>query len=153
MTSIKDESVLSCIDAYHWDNRVWLFMPYMDAGKLTTIFLDKLKCRLGLLSEESCKYLLYRICRGIHALHQRNILHRDIKSDNVFITRDGDVKLADMGFSVFLSEESQYRRTQLGTLNWLAPEIIEGQPYARSVDIWALGITAHECATHLPPFL
>ena len=50
MTSIEDDSVLSCIDAYQWDNRVWLFMPFMDAGKLTTIFLDRLKCRLSRLS-------------------------------------------------------------------------------------------------------
>ena len=109
MTSINDESVLGCIDAYHWDNRVWLFLPYMDAGKLTTIFIDRIKCKMNLLTEESCKYLLYRICRGVCALHRRNILHRDIKSDNVFISQDGDVKLADLGFSVFLSEESQFR--------------------------------------------
>ena len=111
MMSIHDDSVLGCIDAYEWDNRVWLFLPYMDAGKLTDICINRLKLKMNLLSEESCKYLVYRICRGVRALHQRNILHRDIKSDNVFISRDGDIKLADLGFSVFLSEEFQERIT------------------------------------------
>ena len=153
MISINDDSVLGCIDAYEWENRVWLFLPFMDTGKLTDICINRLKFRMNLLTEESCKYLAFRICRGIRALHMRNILHRDIKSDNVFISRDGDVKLADLGFSVFLSEEFQQRDTQCGTISWLAPEIINGEYYAKSVDIWALGVTIYELATGLPPFL
>ena len=93
------------------------------------------------------------MCQGLLAFHQRNILHRDIKSDNVFLTEDGDVKLADLGFSVFLTEERYERTTQCGTISWLAPELISGKPYSKSVDIWALGVTAYECATFLPPFL
>ena len=93
------------------------------------------------------------MCQGLLAFHKRNILHRDIKSDNVFLAYNGDVKLADLGFSVFLSEQKSNRTTQCGTLNWLAPEIISGQQYSKSVDIWALGITAYEVAKFLPPFL
>ena len=111
MTSIQDENVLSCLEAYNWENRVWLFLPYMNLGKLTTLCLDRCKNGVGPFSESSCKYLIYRICHGLLAFHQRNILHRDIKSDNVFLTEEGDVKLADLGFSVFLSEENQERTT------------------------------------------
>lgn len=93
------------------------------------------------------------MCQGLLAFHRRNILHRDIKSDNVFISHNGDVKLADLGFSVFLTEEKTTRMSTCGTLNWLAPEMINGNEYSKSVDIWALGITAYELAKFVPPFL
>ena len=144
---------MSCLEAYDWGNRVWLFLPYMNLGKLTNLCLDRCKNGVGPFSELSCKYLIYRICHGLLALHQRNILHRDIKSDNVFLTEEGDVKLADLGFSVFLSEENQERTTVCGTISWMSPELLSGSPYAKSVDVWALGILAYEIATFLPPFL
>ena len=71
----------------------------------------------------------------------------------MFLTEEGEVKLADLGFSVFLSEEKNMRTTQCGTISWMSPELISGSPYAKSVDIWALGILAYEIATFLPPFL
>ena len=64
MTSIRSDSVLTCIDAYSWDNRVWMILPYLDKGKITDVLLEKWEKRrtADLFSEEACKYLLYRIC-------------------------------------------------------------------------------------------
>ena len=90
---------------------------------------------------------------GVNALHKMNILHRDIKSDNVFISSEGDVTLADLGLSVFLSQENTHRQTKCGTLQWMAPELIDGKPYSKSVDVWAVGITAYEFANLMPPFM
>ena len=108
---------------------------------------------MGPFSVDSIRYLLYCLVKGLQALHMNSILHRDIKSDNVFIKSDGGVKLADLGLSVFLTQEERTRTTKCGTINWMSPELIDGQPYSKSVDIWAVGITAYEFANLMPPFM
>ena len=85
-------------------------------------------------------------------MHYHNILHRDIKSDNILCRPNGDIKIADMGFSVFLSEQQQYRATQKGTLSWISPEIAQGVTYSKEVDVWAFGCFAFELASGNPPF-
>ena len=116
MQSVKSTMVLTCIDAYNWEGRVFMMLPLMDCGKLTSCLVDRFALRMGPFSQRSIKYLLYCICMGVNALHKMNILHRDIKSDNVFISSEGDVTLADLGLSVFLSQESSHRETKCGTL-------------------------------------
>ena len=85
-------------------------------------------------------------------MHNKNVLHRDIKSDNILSNMDGCVKLADLGFSVFLSKQEEYRKTKKGTPNWVSPEIAQGIKYSKEVDVWAFGCFAHELATGYPPF-
>ena len=80
------------------------------------------------------------------------MLHRDVKSDNILCRPNGDVKIADMGFSVLLSEMREYRRTQLGTPSWVSPEIAKGEEYQKEVDVWAYGCFAFELTEGNPPF-
>lgn len=74
---------------------------------MTQIILDK----NGTFSEDFCRWSLYQVALGLQAMHAKNVLHRDIKSDNILCRPNGDIKVADMGFSVFLSEQAQYRQT------------------------------------------
>ena len=85
-------------------------------------------------------------------MHSRNIINRDIKSDNILCQPNGDVKIADMGLSVFLTEQYQYRKTQVGSASWISPEIVLGTSYSKEVDVWAFGCFAFELATGNPPF-
>ena len=73
----------------------------MEGGDLTKIIVE----RQGNLTENFCKFSLYQVALGLQSMHSRNILHRDIKSDNILCRPNGDVKIADMGFSVFLTEQ------------------------------------------------
>ena len=66
--------------------------------------------------------------------------------------RTGEIKIADLGFSVFLSEQQAYRKTKRGTPNWVSPEIAQGIQYSKEVDVWAFGCFAYELATGAPPF-
>ena len=105
----------------------------------------------GEFSEDFVRWSLYQAALGLQAMHVKNILHRDIKSDNILCRPDGTIKLADLGFSVFLSEQNQYRMSQKGTPSWVSPEIAQGIQYSKEVDVWAFGCFAYELLTSEPP--
>ena len=83
-----------------------------------------------------------------------HILHRDMKSDNVLLTTDGAVKLADFGYAAQLTKEKDKRASRVGTVCWMAPELIKGRgTYDAKVDVWSLGILAVEMAEGDPPYI
>ena len=93
------------------------------------------------------------MAQGLMFMHKSFRLHRDIKSDNVLVNFDGQVKLADFGFAVNLTSEESKRTSVVGTPYWMAPELIKAEKYDTSVDIWSLGITLIEMAEGEPPFM
>ena len=85
-----------------------------------------------------------------------NIIHRDIKSDNILCKENGEIKLADFGYAVMLTQQQQPRASKVGTVCWMAPELIEAKEdkkYSNKVDIWSLGIFAIELAQGEPPYI
>ena len=92
------------------------------------------------------------VAQGLAHLHRQNVIHRDIKSDNILCKLNGAIKITDLGCSVLLHKEKAFRCTRVGTDNWFAPEIINGVAYSKEVDVWSYGILAHELACGIPPF-
>ena len=91
------------------------------------------------------------MCLGMKHIHDRKIIHRDIKGANVFLTRKGIVKIGDFGIAKVLSHTDQKRRTRVGTPPCMSPEIIEKKPYNNKTDVWSMGVILYElCALKLP---
>ena len=86
-------------DVFVYQGKIFAFLDLMDGGSLTGIVTQ----RRGSYSEGFCKYVLGMVAKGLLEMHSKNILHRDIKSDNILCSLDGEVKIADLGFSVFLT--------------------------------------------------
>jgi len=87
---------------------------------------------------------------GLKALHDIQILHRDLKSANIFLNRDGTAKLGDMNVSKVAKKGLLY--TQTGTPYYASPEVWKDQPYDSKSDIWSLGCVLYESVTLRPPF-
>ena len=87
---------------------------------------------------------------GLHALHTRKIVHRDIKCANVFLTKDGIVKLGDLNVSKIA--KAGIMQTQTGTPYYASPEVWQDKPYDKSSDIWSLGAVLYEMIALNPPF-
>ena len=106
-----------------------------------------------LTSSPAAQSYLYQILAGINFCHQRRVLHRDLKPQNLLIDKSGALKLADFGLSTKLTVQAKKRTTEKGTPHWTAPEIIQGQPYDHKIDVWSFGIYAYELAMGKPPFM
>jgi len=150
MNSLKHPNIVRYISSYKVGDFLWVVMEFMGGGSLTDIlelhkFLEITEECIARIMLESLKALEY-----IHSLHR---IHRDIKSDNILLDMDGEIKLADFGYTVQLTESKNKRNTTIGTPYWEAPEVITGDLYDSKVDIWSLGIMALELAEGEPPYM
>lgn len=85
-------------------------------------------------------------------MHDRKILHRDIKCQNIFVTKSDIIKLGDFGIAKVLHRTVDVARSMVGTPYYLSPEIIENRPYSFKSDIWSLGVLLYELCALKPPF-
>jgi NIMA (never in mitosis gene a)-related kinase len=131
--------------------KLCIVMEYADGGDLQTK-IKKVKEEKSFLSEDEVLNFFTQICLAIKHLHDRKILHRDLKSQNIFLTNCGIVKLGDFGIAKVLSHTKEHVQTIVGTPYYLSPEIVENKPYNYKSDIWSLGILLYEMCALEPPF-
>lgn len=151
MHAIRHVNIIRCHEVFSHAGDVWIVMEAMDVGCLTTV-LDYLRGKGYLLDESHIAYILQETLRGLWAMHSRSCMHRDIKSDNVLVSTDGNLKLGDFEYSAVLTTSRPNRTTIVGTTWWMAPETVRGsQAYGMGADVWSVGILAIECAEWVPP--
>ena len=137
--------------------KLCIVMDYADNGDLQTKIKDKHKNKqktgvLEYLTEDQVLNYFTQICLAIKHCHDRKILHRDLKSQNIFLTKKNIVKLGDFGIARVLSNTRSKAKTVVGTPYYLSPEIIESMPYSFKSDIWSLGVLLYEMCALCPPF-
>ena len=150
LASIHHPNIIEYKEAFFDESEnLCLVMEYADNGDLYQRIV-KYQKRNRLLSEEFIWRVFTQITSGLKALHDLDILHRDMKSANVFLNSDGSVKLGDMNVSKVAKNGLLY--TQTGTPYYASPEVWQDKPYNSKSDIWSLGCVLYESATLKPPF-
>ena len=156
MKSSKHKNIVNFLEAYLKNNdTLWVIMEYMQGGALTDLIDNSPTSGTSdpALTEPQIAYILRETCQGLQFLHQRHIIHRDIKSDNVLISTNGDIKITDFGFCAKLTANRSKRATLVGTPYWMAPEVVKQQSYDEKVDVWSLGIMCIEMLEGDPPYM
>ena len=139
-------NIIRLYNTYENNKEIYLIMEYIKGGNLYSL----IKRKNGLNEKESFKYF-YQILKAVYFLHKNNIIHRDIKPENILIDDYGNCKLCDFGWAV-LTNENQLRSTFCGTVEYMAPEIINNEKYDKSIDIWSLGVLLFELIHGYSPF-
>ncbi|CAD8042830.1 unnamed protein product [Paramecium primaurelia] len=151
LASIKNPYIISYKEAFIDvnSNSLCIVMELADNGDL---FQQIQKCAKTntTMSENDILKITFQIASGLKALHDLKIFHRDLKSANVFLQSNGDVKLGDMNVSKVAKKGLLY--TQTGTPYYASPEVWKDQPYDQKSDIWSLGCVTYEMAALKPPF-
>ena len=127
--------------------RLCIVMDFADAGDLFT----KIENAQGYFSETEILDMFTQLCLAIKHIHDRKIIHRDLKSQNIFLNKLGIIKLGDFGISEILNHTHDLLSSFVGTWYYLSPEIVKGHHYSFKTDIWSLGVILYEmCCLKLP---
>ncbi|XP_069738026.1 serine/threonine-protein kinase Nek3-like [Phaenicophaeus curvirostris] len=149
LAKMKHPNIIAYKESFEANGHLYIVMEYCDDGDL----MQKIKQQRGkLFPEDTILHWFVQMCLGVKHIHDKRVLHRDIKSKNVFLTQNGRVKLGDFGSARLLAHPALYACTYMGTPYYVPPEIWENTPYNNKSDIWSLGCILYELCTLRHPF-
>eukprot|EP00192_Tetraselmis_astigmatica_P005145 CAMPEP_0117664870 /NCGR_PEP_ID=MMETSP0804-20121206/9475_1 /TAXON_ID=1074897 /ORGANISM="Tetraselmis astigmatica, Strain CCMP880" /LENGTH=505 /DNA_ID=CAMNT_0005472181 /DNA_START=129 /DNA_END=1646 /DNA_ORIENTATION=+ len=149
LASAKHPNIVTYNEAFLDGNKLCIVMEYASEGDFSHIIKKQQMARKPLSETEIWNYFI-QIARGIDALHQMKVLHRDIKPGNIMVGEGRVLKIGDLGIAKMLKHTMA--KTQIGTPHYMPPEVWKSRPYAFPSDVWALGCILYEMATFTVPF-
>ncbi|PSN37373.1 Aurora kinase A-B [Blattella germanica] len=146
-THLRHQNILRMYGYFHDDTRVYMILEFAPKGELFKELQIQPNKRF---SEPRTANYIAQIADALRYCHGKKVIHRDIKPENLLLGVNGEIKIADFGWSVH--SPSSRRDTLCGTLDYLPPEMVEGRPHDEKVDLWSLGVLCYECLVGKPPF-
>jgi aurora kinase A len=144
---LRHTNILRLFGYFYDESRVYLILEFAPRGELYKSMQKMPKSRFD--EARSSKYIR-QMADALRYCHSKKVIHRDIKPENLLLDMKGDLKIADFGWSVHAP--TSRRATMCGTLDYLPPEMIEGDMHDEKVDLWSLGVLTYEFLVGKPPF-
>ncbi|XP_035753920.1 serine/threonine-protein kinase Nek5 [Egretta garzetta] len=150
LAKMKHANIVTFYASLQEKNKLYIVMEYCDGGDL----MKRINMQHGVLfDEEQILSWFVQISLGLKHIHDKKILHRDVKAQNIFLSDNGKVaKLGDFGIARQLNSTMEFAHTCVGTPYYLSPEICENRPYNNKTDIWSLGCVLYELCALKHPF-
>ena len=149
MNKLQHPYVVRFFDSFQGGNSLYIIMEFCENKDLG----QYLKRQMGKhLSEAKIWKFFIEMSLGLQYLHANRILHRDIKTINMFLAKDDKIKIGDLGVARELNQTANMAHTVVGTPYYLSPELCEEKPYNNKSDIWSLGCVLYEMCTLRHPF-
>ncbi|GBG88292.1 hypothetical protein CBR_g46858 [Chara braunii] len=146
LRQLKHENIIQMLDAFETPHEFCVVTEFAQ-GELFEILEDD-QC----LPEGQVQAIAKQLVRALHYLHSNRIIHRDMKPQNILIGAGGRVKLCDFGFARAMSCNTMVLTSIKGTPLYMAPELVQEQPYNHTADLWSLGVILYELFVGQPPF-
>lgn len=146
LRSLRHENIIQMLDTFETKSK-FVVVTELAHGELFEILEDD-TC----LPEECVARIGKQLVRALHYLHSNGVIHRDMKPQNILIGANGTVKLCDFGFARTMTSKSIVLTSIKGTPLYMAPEVVQEQPYNHTVDLWSLGVILYELFVGQPPF-
>jgi len=136
---VEHQSCVSFVDSRETIDNIYIVMEYVGGGDLLDAILG-----VGGFDEARAARAIHDILHGLDYLHNTGICHRDMKPENVLYHPEQEVwKIADFGCATLFTEQNPYMKDFEGTIQYMAPEILLGEKYTKSIDIWATGVITY----------
>ena len=151
LKKVNHQNIIKYYSSFLEQENLYIIMEYAENGDLFSL-IKHYKRHKKLFEEFDIWRIASEILNGLHYLHTHNIIHRDIKCLNLFITKDKHVKIGDLGVSTIVSSINALHCTRVGTPLYLSPELVKQIPYDYKVDMWSFGCSLYHLCMLDPPF-
>jgi serine/threonine protein kinase len=151
LSKLNHPNIVQYLGSFLERNIFHIIMEFADGGDLGGK-IDEAAATKTPFTEDRIIDWFVQICFAMKHVHDRKILHRDLKAQNIFLMRNGRVKLGDFGIAKVLEATMAMAKTAIGTPYYLSPEICQGKPYNAKSDIWSLGCVLYEMCALTHPF-
>lgn len=152
LRQLKHVNIVSYTASFVEKGVLIIIMEYCEVGDLSHHIKKKKENKERFTEDEILNWFI-QIAIALEYIHGRKVIHRDIKTSNIFLTGNGTVKLGDFGISKVLENTNEAAMTVVGTPYYMSPEVCESKPYTFKSDVWALGCVLYELCTLQHAFL
>lgn len=153
LAAVNHPNIIRYLEHFEDGSLIFIAMEYADGGDLSQRLKERKKMeKPEPFDPKLVMYWFLQICMAMKFLHDKRILHRDLKTANVFLTSKNVVKLGDFGISTVLQNTMACAKTVCGTPYYFSPELCQSKPYNNKSDVWSLGVILYEMLTLHRPF-